>query len=209
MKNNFKSNYAKYLCGIITEEQFYEALNDNQSTRTGGLASSPMASSPMVGSSVTLTDRDPNHQEKMQSRFDSAIRGFQSFLHLHDDELIGLFRFNKINVMLLGTGYFSNNSWNGTGAEYKTYFPQQGNDDGLLHFIRAVHHVVLGQPVYEDLLSILETLNKDKYKSLIKELNDRYQHFTKQPDQKLDNNPFVSDNLPKLIDDIIKYRPKS
>jgi hypothetical protein len=32
MKNNFKGNYAKYLCGIITEEQFYELKKIEEST---------------------------------------------------------------------------------------------------------------------------------------------------------------------------------
>ena len=32
MKNNFTSNYAKYLCGIITEEQFYELKKIEEST---------------------------------------------------------------------------------------------------------------------------------------------------------------------------------
>ena len=27
MKNNFTSNYAKYLCGIITEEKFHKCLS--------------------------------------------------------------------------------------------------------------------------------------------------------------------------------------
>jgi hypothetical protein len=190
MKNNFTSNYAKYLCGIITEEKFYETLNDNQSTRTGEFAGSP----------VTLTDQDPNHQEKMQSRFDSAIRGLQSFLHLHDDELIGLHQFDQMNVRILGDGSFPK-------AQYKAYFSRTGQFNGFMEFIKAVNSVVLGQPVYEDLLSILERLNKDKYKDLIAELNDRYQHFIKNNREK--KQPFGDDNLPKLIDDIINYRPKS
>ena len=42
MKNNFKGNYAKYLCGIITEEQFYE-LKKIEESNTTPKRSSPAA----------------------------------------------------------------------------------------------------------------------------------------------------------------------
>jgi hypothetical protein len=225
MKNNFRSNYAKYLCGIITEEQFYEGLNDNQSTRTGGLASSPMASSPMArspmaGSPVSLTDRDPNHLEKLQSRFDSAIRGFQSFLHLHDDELIQISE-NIVHMEILGSPY-------GTDAGFHSWFSGKYYNKGFDVFIEDVHSIVSSQGLitplkgnteeshYEDLISNLEKLNKDRYKNAIADVNKRHKHINsdsykdyhkkRAPDPDHEKQRI---KYRKIINDIINYRPKS
>ena len=225
MKNNFRSNYAKYLCGIITEEQFYEALNDNQSTRTGGLASSPlarspMARSPMAGSPVSLTDRDPNYLEKLQSRFDSAIRAFQSFLHLHDDELIQISE-DPIHMYIFGSTYGADNG-------YHSWFSGKYYNKGFDDFIADVHSIVLSQGLitplkgnteeshYEDLISNLEKLNKDRYKNAIIDVNKRHEHINsdsyKDHYKNRAPNPRHEQERKKyrkIINDIINYRPKS
>ena len=124
MKNNFKGNYAKYLCGIITEEQFHADQD-------------PFAGSPMAGSPVALTDQDPNHLEKLQSRFDSAIRGFQSFLHLHDDELIQISK-DVIHMHILGSTY-------GADSGFHSWFSGKYYNTGFDVFIEDVHSIVLSQ----------------------------------------------------------------
>ena len=201
MKNNFRSNYAKYLCGIITEEQFHADQD-------------PFAGDPFAGSPVALTDQDPNHYhlEKLQSRFDSAIRGFQSFLHLHDDELIQISK-DPIHMNSLGSTY-------GTDMGYHSWFSGRYYNTGFNVFIEDVHSIVSSKgvvtPFYEDLISSLEKLNKDRYKNAIADVNKRYEHINS--DSYKDHHKNRAPNprheqqrtkYRKIINDIINYRPKS